>query len=211
VDTSGQTPGRAEVSSAAEFADFAEEDGEPAQDGQEAVEPEIMTARAGRETGAGRASDTPQSTVATASAAAPAAVRATPVEGAAQAQMLAEPHIEAENSSRLVESMRVQWRQGISEAKVRLNPEHLGEVTISIRVDRGTVTAVVRAESAAVQQWLESQEERLRGGMADQGLNLEKFIVQRDQQQQQRRESRQPSARRYRQPTENSPRFEVIV
>jgi flagellar hook-length control protein FliK len=127
------------------------------------------------------------------------------------AQTLATPQQDAENVTRLVESMRVQWRQGVPEATVRLRPEHLGEVTISIRVERGVVSAVVHAETPAVQQWLESQEDKLRNGLADQGLSLERFVV-RERQQEQRREQRQHQPPpRFRQPKDDGPRFEVSV
>lgn len=118
-----------------------------------------------------------------------------------------------ENVGRLIESMRVQMRQGVQEATVRLNPEHLGEVTISVRVERGAVSAVVNAETPAVQQWLESQEDKLRSGLSEQGLHLAKFIVQRDGSQQ-HREQPQPQKQpaRDRQQRDGAPiRFEVLV
>jgi len=116
----------------------------------------------------------------------------------------------AENVARLVESVRVQWRQGVPEATVKLNPEHLGEVTISVRVERGQVAAVVHAETAAVQQWLEAHEEKVRSGLADQGLTLERFVVQRDRQQS-RRDGRQAPPQRYRAPEASGQRFEITV
>jgi flagellar hook-length control protein FliK len=121
------------------------------------------------------------------------------------------PAEETENLGRLVQGMRVQWRQGVPEATVRLNPEHLGEVTIQIRVERGVVSATFHAETPAVQQWLEAQEDKLRSGLADQGLNLERYAVQRDRQQQERREQRPYQQARYRQPQNEGQRFEVTV
>lgn len=150
--------------------------------------------------------------------AAPPPVAVTTTEAAAKAVMQAAdpltpftPAQETENMGRLVESMRVQWRQGVPEATVRLNPQHLGEVTISIRVDRGVVSATFHAETPAVQQWLEAQEDKLRNGLADQGLNLERFVVQRERQQQERRDQRPHQQARYRQPQESGQRFEVTV
>jgi flagellar hook-length control protein FliK len=143
---------------------------------------------------------------------------ATALEGAVRPSVLSPvtplqpltPGQDVENVTRLVESMRVQVRQGVQEASVRLNPEHLGEVTISIRVERGAVSAVVHAETPAVQQWLESQEEKLRSGLADQGLNLERFVVHRDRQQE-RRDQRYQAPPQYRPRREDGPRFEVTV
>jgi len=139
--------------------------------------------------------------------------RAVPVEGAAlppapPAATVPDP----ENVGRLVESMRVQMRHGIQEATIRLKPEHMGEVTISIRVERGAVSAVVNAETPAVQQWLESQEGKLRSGLSDQGLHLERFIVQRDRPQERREQRQQQPAPRYKQQRDDTAiRFEVLV
>ena len=89
-----------------------------------------------------------------------------------------------ENLSRLVQSLRVQARDGVSEATIRLNPEHLGEVTIAVRVERGTVTAIVRAESGDVRQWLRAQEDSIRSAMAQEGMRLDKLVVEQDGQRQ---------------------------
>ena len=155
------------------------------------------------------------STVSTVAAAAslvvsPAATLSPSTVQAPAVQLPITPGQTAENVARLVESVRVQWRQGVPEATVKLNPEHLGEVTISVRVERGHVAAVVHAETAAVQQWLEAHEDKVRNGLADQGLTLERFVVQRDRQQQ-RRDGRQSPPARYRTPAPSGQRFEVTV
>ena len=119
-----------------------------------------------------------------------------------------------ENIGRLVQAMRINARPGASEMTVRLNPEHLGEVTIAIRVERNSVTAVVNAEAAGVRQWLETQEQAVRTGMAEHGLQLERFTVQRDGQRRDPQEQEpQPQSRR-RQPKPNAhsaERFEILV
>jgi flagellar hook-length control protein FliK len=105
----------------------------------------------------------------------------------------------AENLSRLVQSIHVQARDGVSQASLRLNPEHLGEVTIAIRVDGGTVTALVRAEAGDVRLWLRSQEDTLRAALAEQGLTLDEFVVEQDGRRGQDDEQpRQQQARRNR-------------
>jgi flagellar hook-length control protein FliK len=120
---------------------------------------------------------------------------------------------EAESLGRLVQAMRVISRPGAWEANVRLKPEHLGDVSIAVRVERNTVSAVVNAEASGVRQWLESQEQAVRSGMAEHGLHLERFVVQRDGQRrdaepQQQPESRRQSPRRQAATTE---RFEIVV
>lgn len=118
----------------------------------------------------------------------------------------------AENVGRLVQAMRVIARPGAWEATVRLNPEHLGDVSIALRVERNTVSAVVNAESANVRQWLESQEQSVRSGMAEHGLELDRFIVQRDGQRREGESQQQESPRRQRrQPQVTTQRFEIVV
>lgn len=187
----------------------------PPQDGGESA------SRDSRQPFAGTPSATPSASHASSMAAtsaaglavAPADTLARPTVEASAPDAPITPRQTAENVARLVESVRVQWRQGVPEATVKLHPEHLGEVTISVRVERGQVAAVVHAETAAVQQWLESQEEKVRSGLADQGLTLERFVVQRDrqQQQQQRRDGRQSPQARYRAPEPSGQRFEITV
>ena len=125
-------------------------------------------------------------------------------------------HVDAENVHNLVEAMRITAKAGGWEATVRLKPEHLGEVTIALRVDGKNVSAVVQAESAGVRQWLMSQEEAVRSGLSEHGLQLDRFAVSRDgqrreaedhqpQPQQQRRRGQQQAT------TGTEPRFEVVV
>jgi flagellar hook-length control protein FliK len=166
---------------------------------------------AAAETAAGAA---PTFTVPAASA--PAAVApvaaAVPVTPAAPAQTP-----DAENVAKLVEAMRVTTRAGGWEAVVRLKPEHFGEVTIQLKVDGNSVSATVNAESAGVRQWLAAQEESVRSGMAEHGLQLDRFAVSRDGQ---RREAEEQQHEQHRQPRrrtpqraagEPEPRFEVVV
>jgi flagellar hook-length control protein FliK len=102
------------------------------------------------------------------------------VDAASQATESASVTIpERDVVAQLVQSMRVQFRDGIGEAVVKLKPEHLGSVQVSLKIENGTVKATVQAEVAAVRQWLESQQETLKASLADQGLRLERFVVER--------------------------------
>jgi flagellar hook-length control protein FliK len=122
---------------------------------------------------------------------------------------------EADTLRQLVQTMRMQFKDGIGDAVVRLRPEHLGEVSISLRVDQQSVTATVHAEVAAVRQWLETQEASLRNGLAEQGLNLEKLVVLEDgQQQSQQDEQAERQGRRQQRRNRNGepePKFEITV
>jgi flagellar hook-length control protein FliK len=122
---------------------------------------------------------------------------------------------DAENVGRLVQAMRINaTRSGSWEATVRLKPENFGDVTIALRVERNAVSAVVNAEAASVRQWLESQEQAVRSGMAEHGLQLERFVVQRDGQQRREadtHEQEQPRRRQPRRADAVTERFEVLV
>ena len=116
----------------------------------------------------------------------------------------------------LVQSMRMQFRDGIGEAVLRLKPEHLGSVSISLRVENGGLKANVQADMPAVRQWLESQQDTLRSALAEQGLRLDRFDVEPDAQRQQADDqARDEQSTRRRRPRrtaqDEEPVFEVVV
>jgi flagellar hook-length control protein FliK len=124
------------------------------------------------------------------------------------------PVRDAEMLQQFVQTMRVQFRDGIGDAVLRLRPEHLGEVSISLRVENGSVAATVNADAAVVRQWLESNQASLRQSLSEQGLHLDRFVVQRDPEERKSREdqpSRQQQQRRRRNASADTPRFEITV
>lgn len=126
----------------------------------------------------------------------------------------AEGSPDPESAASLVQTFRVLTRDGVSEATIRLKPEHLGAVTMTIRVERGTVSAVVHAESDAVRQWLHNQEESIRAALAEQGLVLDGFVIDPDGEQQERPAPQAEKRRRppVRQPSDGTgPQFDVTA
>jgi flagellar hook-length control protein FliK len=115
----------------------------------------------------------------------------------------------------LVQSLRLQFRDGIGEAVLKLKPEHLGSVAISLRVENGGLKANVQADLPAVRQWLESQQDTLRSALAEHGLRLDRFEVEPDGQRGSSPESRDERAPRKRQARRSThseqPVFEVVV
>jgi flagellar hook-length control protein FliK len=114
----------------------------------------------------------------------------------------------------VVKSMRVQWKNGVGEARIQLRPEHLGPVDISIKVDGGSITAVVRAESSQVQEWILSHQQSLRQQLEAAGLRLDALVVSPDAERRHGREeaeARQHTAHRRRRPAGETPIFEVTV
>ena len=77
----------------------------------------------------------------------------------------------------IVSAMRTLVRDGGSEARIQLKPEHLGEMRIDIKIDGDRVSATLHVERADVRQAIEAQSHSLREGLASQGLELEDLTV----------------------------------
>jgi flagellar hook-length control protein FliK len=118
------------------------------------------------------------------------------------------------NIESMVQTMRVMVRDTVSEATVHLHPEHLGEVTIQVRVDGKNVSAIVNAESAGVREWMQGQESTIRNGLSEHGLQLDRLVVQRDGRQDRRQQGQPqqgPRRRRGRDDADAQQTFEVSV
>jgi flagellar hook-length control protein FliK len=83
-------------------------------------------------------------------------------------------------ADQIVKAIRIQVRDGIGEVRLRLQPEHLGEVQIELKVDRDRVSAVLHVERPEVRAQIESQGQTLRASLASQGLQLEELTVRDD-------------------------------
>jgi flagellar hook-length control protein FliK len=77
----------------------------------------------------------------------------------------------------IVQGIRLQWRDGAGDARLTLRPEYLGEVTIALRVEHGSVTAHLSADAAEVRAWMGANELLLRQALADRGLALDRLTV----------------------------------
>jgi flagellar hook-length control protein FliK len=72
--------------------------------------------------------------------------------------------------------MRTQT-DGTSEVRLRLVPEHLGAVTLSLKVDGSNVSATALAQNADVRNALVAHQQQLARSLADSGLKLTSFSV----------------------------------
>ncbi len=136
---------------------------------------------------------------------------------------LAMPELDAATGdavhTQIVKSIRMQWTGGLGEARVTLKPEYLGEVTASIKVEQGVVTATLQADTPEVRRWMESHTTTLRDALVDHGLKLDRLTVgepdrqaaQGDRQSKPRQQPRQqaPRARARREAAETDTPFEV--
>jgi len=103
---------------------------------------------------------------------------------------------------------------GAHEARLQLEPEHLGPVALTVRVEQGSVSAHFRAETPAAQRWIETHQQELRAGLREQGLDVKEVVVTTDPDgRRERRQDAQPArpARARRAQTADAPRFEVLV
>jgi flagellar hook-length control protein FliK len=87
----------------------------------------------------------------------------------------------AEMSKFIVKNMTITQTGGMSQAKITLMPEHLGQLDVKINVHNGLITASFIAESAAARDLLENQLPVLRAALQQQGLQVEKLVVSHQQ------------------------------
>ncbi len=113
----------------------------------------------------------------------------------------------------MVRAVRLQWANGVSEARLRLHPEHLGEVTIDLRVEQGRVTAALRLDNPAAAEWIRGQRAELQASLGSQGLDLGSLEIVVDPDGRRRKAaSPEPSTpTRTRRQNADLPRFEVLV
>jgi flagellar hook-length control protein FliK len=144
------------------------------------------------------------------------------VSGSGLPAQIAAQVADTDAAQQVIRSMRLQWNGSVGEAQLRLQPEHLGQVLVSVRVDQGAVSATLQADSASAQQWIQTHQQELRQALQDQGLRVTEFNVttnpddrQRQnasQQQDQPRDRQQSNTRSRgdRQPS-NGRTFEILV
>ena len=119
----------------------------------------------------------------------------------------------------IVQAIQLQSRNGVGDARLTLQPEYLGEVTIALRVEDGGVTAHVSAAAADVREWLGANEALLRQGLSEHGLKLDRLIVS-DEPAEPSQDTRdhhagqqqpQPDAERRPRPRRDTGTFEITV
>lgn len=104
----------------------------------------------------------------------------------------------------IVRAMQIRTTDGQSDVRLRLVPEHLGDVSIRLTVTDGSVNASIVAHTPDAQNALAGGQAQLAKTLADAGLKLQSFDVglaggfagNRDQSGQQHAAQRQPTTRR---------------
>jgi flagellar hook-length control protein FliK len=148
----------------------------------------------------------------------PATARAFAAEVTAATNSLLEPPSTSQ-LDQIVQAIRLQWSRGGGEAHIRLEPQHFGELTVSLRVDQGQVVARLQADTPIVREWLQANQQVLRQSLAEQNLTLNRLEVSEPSQsrqgaardgQHEQGEAKERSARRPRTPDAGET-FEVVA
>lgn len=82
-----------------------------------------------------------------------------------------------EMSGFVVKNLEFVKQQGISEAKITLYPERLGQVDVKLTMQNGQLIAQFSTEHAVTKDLLEQQMSQLRSSLQTQGVQVEKLVV----------------------------------
>jgi hypothetical protein len=83
----------------------------------------------------------------------------------------------ASTAMQIVQAVRMQWSRGVGEARITLQPQHFGQVSVSLRVEDGQVVARLQAETPAVREWLQTNQASLRQSLAEMHLTLQRLEI----------------------------------
>jgi flagellar hook-length control protein FliK len=130
-----------------------------------------------------------------------------------------EPALQPDLTSQIVQAIRLQWGPDGGDVRLRLQPQYLGELTVSLKVEHGSVTAHLETSSPEVRKWIEANEGMLRHGLAAHELRLDRLVVTEqestpssaDSREHGESEGRPAPRRRRRHDDEDGTTFEVVV
>lgn len=74
--------------------------------------------------------------------------------------------------NQIMETMKTSIKPGVSEVKIILKPEELGDISLKIATQNGVVTAQFTAESQRVKEIIEANFNQLRDMLSEQGVNI---------------------------------------
>ncbi len=81
---------------------------------------------------------------------------------------------------KIADELRLHVAGGTSEVRVRLKPEHLGELSLKITIHEGELTARMDVSVPAVKAALDAQLPQLREALASRGIEIRRFDVVAD-------------------------------
>lgn len=83
----------------------------------------------------------------------------------------------ADIEKQLDAAVRISVRHNGGEVRIKLCPEHLGELAIKLNINNGAVTAEITAESHEAKALLDAGSSMLKDSLAQQGLTLRECVV----------------------------------
>lgn len=111
----------------------------------------------------------------------------------------------------VVRGLQLRVAAGGGDMTLTLKPEHLGTVTIEVKVDQQRVVATLTSDTPAVRGWMAAHEQSLKSSLAELGLSLDELVVREDDHREQQQREQAPQERRRKQQTETERAFEVVV
>lgn len=80
-------------------------------------------------------------------------------------------------AAQIVQTIQLAWTRHGGEARITLDPEQFGDLSVAMRVDRGVVVARVQADTPQVREWLHANLDTLRTGLAEHHLRLDRLEI----------------------------------
>ncbi|UHA73934.1 flagellar hook-length control protein FliK [Paenibacillus sp. 481] len=105
------------------------------------------------------------------------AMRAEGMQAEKAAPVMRAQHFAEDMMGFMVKQLRFKQFNGVSEAKISLYPEHLGQVDIRLTMQNGQLVARFVTEHVMAKDALEQQMSMLRGALTAQGIQVEKLEV----------------------------------
>jgi flagellar hook-length control protein FliK len=93
-------------------------------------------------------------------------------------QSAAKPLSHGALMTQIIEKAVIQVHKGVHEIRIKLEPEHLGSLSLEISIRDHLIRASVETENALVKEILDTHQERLREALADHGLKIDQFSVE---------------------------------
>lgn len=99
------------------------------------------------------------------------------IAGVSSATVADQATLPAPTGEQIVQSLRLALTRDGGEARITLNPREFGDLTVTVKVEQGAVVARMQADTPAVREWLQQNQDTLRARLSDQDLRLDRLDV----------------------------------
>jgi hypothetical protein len=90
---------------------------------------------------------------------------------------LAPASLPGTTAAQIVQTIQLAWFRHGGEARITLDPQQFGDLSVAMRVDRGVVVARLQADAPQVREWLHANQDTLRTGLAEHHLRLDRLEI----------------------------------